>query len=92
MTVRAIGPPICGGIIVLPATQGAFSKACNYLRKAENNMSKTLSSSLFLIIALAGPAMASVVGPAPEVDGGIVGLMLAAGVVYLIKRRRRTRP
>jgi hypothetical protein len=51
-------------------------------------MSKTLSSSLFLLIALAGPAMAIAQVPAPEIDGGVFGLMFAAGVVYLINRRR----
>lgn len=30
-------------------------------------------------------------GPAPEVDGGIAGLMLAGGVVYLINRRKRSK-
>lgn len=51
-------------------------------------MSKILSGVVFLII-LAGPAMALNPGPAPEVDGGIAGLMLAAGVVYFINRRKR---
>jgi hypothetical protein len=68
------------------------SVACDHLRKAENNMSKTLST-LFLLIALAGPALASTVFavPAAEIDGGVLGLMLAGGVVYLINRRRRNR-
>jgi len=54
-------------------------------------MSKILSG-LFLLVVLAGPAMAQVApAPAPEVDGGILGLMFAAGIVYLINRRSRSR-
>ena len=49
-------------------------------------------SGLVLLVGLAGPAMASVVAaPAPEVAGGIFGMMFAAGVVYLISRRGRSR-
>ena len=43
---------------------------------------------LFLIVGFAGPAMASAVAvPAPEVTGGILGMIAAAGVAYLITRR-----
>jgi hypothetical protein len=48
--------------------------------------------SLFFLISLAGPAAAVVVGvpvPGPEMSAGVVGMTLAAGVVYLIKRRRK---
>jgi len=52
-------------------------------------MSKILSG-LFFLALLAGPAMASVVAaPSPEVDGGILGMMFAAGMIYLVNRRRR---
>jgi len=53
-------------------------------------MAKILSG-LFLII-LAVPAMAQTApAPAPEVDGGILGMMFAAGMIYLVNRRRRGR-
>jgi len=50
---------------------------------------KILTSLVFLI-SLAGPAAAVVVGvpvPGPEMSAGVMGMTLAAGVVYLIKRR-----
>ena len=51
---------------------------------------KILTSLVFLI-SLAGSAGAVVVGtvavPGPEMTAGVVGMTLAAGVVYLIKRR-----
>jgi hypothetical protein len=56
---------------------------------------KTFTSLLFLI-SLAGSAWAQAPGggppgaPGPEMSAGIVGMTLAAGVVYLIKRRKRT--
>ena len=60
----------------------------------------TLTSLVFLI-SLAGPAAADLVGlpdlvgipvplatvPGPEMTAGIMGMTLAASVVYLIKRR-----
>jgi hypothetical protein len=51
---------------------------------------KILTSLVFLI-SLAGPAAAVVIGiptPAPEMTAGVVGMTLAAGMVYLMKRRR----
>jgi hypothetical protein len=48
-------------------------------------------TSLAFLISLAGSAWATPVGaPAPEMSAGIVGMTLAAGVVYLIKRRKRS--
>jgi hypothetical protein len=54
-------------------------------------------SSLFFLISLVGSAWAGVAGqiqisgaPGPEMSAGIVGMTLAAGVVYLIKRRKRS--
>ena len=47
-------------------------------------------TSLAFLISLAGPAAAVVLGaavPGPEMSAGVVGMTLAAGVVYLIKRR-----
>ena len=49
-------------------------------------------TSLAFLITLAGPAAAVVIGtpvPGPEISAGIVGMTLAAGVVYLIKRRNK---
>jgi hypothetical protein len=43
-------------------------------------------TSLVFLIGLAGSAWASVV-PGPEISAGPLGMTLAAGVVYLIKRR-----
>jgi len=53
-------------------------------------MSKLLSSLLF-IICITAPAAATPAVPAPDVGAGVLGTMLAAGVVYLMKRRRRSR-
>jgi hypothetical protein len=40
-------------------------------------------------LALLPDAIGGVVGvPAPEIGGGMVGMMAAAGAVYLINRRR----
>ena len=51
-------------------------------------------SRLFLLISFVGSASAGVsVGPVgadgPEMAAGVVGMTLAASVVYLIKRRKR---
>jgi hypothetical protein len=47
-------------------------------------------SSLFFLICLVESAWAGVpVAPGPEMSAGIIGMTLAAGVVYLIKRRKR---
>ena len=54
-------------------------------------MSKLLSAVLFCL-ALAGPALATPrAAPTPEIDAGILGMMAAGGVVYLLKRRNRSR-
>jgi hypothetical protein len=48
-------------------------------------------TSLFFLICLGGSAWAGLsVAPGPEMSAGIVGMTLAAGVVYLIKRRKRS--
>ena len=47
-------------------------------------------SSLFFLAILASSAWAGTqTAPGPELSAGIVGMTLAAGVVYLIKRRQR---
>ena len=56
-------------------------------------------TTLFSLISLAGsglaqaaatPTAASVrVGPGPEMSAGVLGIALAAGMLYLIKRRNR---
>jgi len=57
-------------------------------------MGITVISSRFLLISFVGSASAGVsVGPVgadgPEMAAGVVGMTLAASVVYLIKRRKR---
>jgi hypothetical protein len=53
-------------------------------------MMKILGGLFFLII-LAGSAWAGTLAvPGPEMSAGVIGMTLAAGVVYLIKRRRRS--
>jgi LPXTG-motif cell wall-anchored protein len=57
-------------------------------------------TSLFFLISLVGSAWAGVFpgggppviggAPGPEMSAGIVGMTLAAGVVYLLKRRKRS--
>jgi hypothetical protein len=48
-------------------------------------------TSIFFLISLAGSASAQpVAAPGPEMSAGILGMTLAAGVVYLIKRRKRS--
>lgn len=56
-------------------------------------------TTLFFLISLAGSALAQTaatstvahvrVGPGPEMSAGVLGMTLAAGVLYLIKRRNR---
>ena len=46
-------------------------------------------SGLVFLIGLTGSAWANVVGPGPELSSGVIGITLAAGVVYLINRRER---
>ena len=43
---------------------------------------------MLLTVSVAGNAFATVAVPSPEIGGGVVGTMVAAGVVYLINRRR----
>ena len=44
---------------------------------------------MLLSVAVVGNALATAVAvPAPEIGGGTLGMMVAAGVVYLINRRR----
>lgn len=48
-------------------------------------------SSLFFLVCLAGTASAYVrAAPAPEMASGVVGMTLAAGLIYLINRRKRS--
>jgi hypothetical protein len=54
-------------------------------------MFRLFSSAMLLSISVVGNALAYdgvVAVPAPEIGGGMVGTMVAAGVVYLINRRR----
>ena len=51
---------------------------------------KIFSSSFLFLVSLAGSAWAVPVGaPGPEITSGILGMTMAAGVVYLINRRKR---
>lgn len=49
-------------------------------------MKKFLSFVTLTALSVA-PAMAGVIVPAPEVGGGLAGMMVAGFVVYLIHRR-----
>ena len=51
-------------------------------------MFRLFSSAMLLTVSVVGNALAAVAVPAPEIGGGMVGTMVAAGVVYLINRRR----
>ncbi len=55
-------------------------------------MKSKLWSALFLI-GMMGPAAAAIAPPAPvptpDIGAGVLGILLAAGAVHLIKRRRR---
>ncbi len=53
-------------------------------------MSKLFWGAL-LFIGSMGPAAAGALPsvPAPDIGGGIIGMLLAAGAVYMIKRRGR---
>jgi hypothetical protein len=46
-------------------------------------------TGLFFLISLAGSAWAGLQAqaPGPEMSAGVIGMTLAAGVVYLLKRR-----
>ena len=62
----------------------------------ENQMFRLFTCAMLLTVAVVGDALAlapdsigGIVGvPSPEIGGGMVGTMVAAGVVYLINRRR----
>jgi LPXTG-motif cell wall-anchored protein len=49
-------------------------------------------ASLFFLISLAGSAwaVAQATAPGPEMSTGLIGMTLAAGAIYLIKRRKRS--
>jgi LPXTG-motif cell wall-anchored protein len=49
-------------------------------------------TSLFFTISLAGSAWAgnAPAAPGPEMTTGLIGMTLAAGAIYLIKRRKRS--
>jgi hypothetical protein len=48
-------------------------------------------TGLFFLVSLGSSAWAAVAqAPGPEMSAGVVGMTLAAGVVYLIKRRKRS--
>ena len=50
-------------------------------------------TTLFCMFCLSGSALAGgtpVAAAGPEMSAGIVGMTLAAGVLYLIKRRQRS--
>jgi hypothetical protein len=49
-------------------------------------------TSLFLVVGLAGSAWAGgqVAAPGPEMSAGLIGMTVAAGAIYLIKRRKRS--
>jgi hypothetical protein len=53
-------------------------------------MFRLLTSAMLLSVAVVGNALATPAAvPAPEIGGGMLaGTMVAAGVVYLINRRR----
>ncbi len=52
-------------------------------------MAKILWSALLIIGAMGSAAAGADVPavPAPDIGGGVMGMLLAAGAVYLIKRR-----
>ena len=52
-------------------------------------MTKFVSVCIALI-GLTESGWASVIAPGPEVAGGILGMVAAAGALYLINRRRRS--
>jgi hypothetical protein len=49
-------------------------------------------TSLFLLVSFATSASAGVnaIAPGPEMSAGVLGMTLAASVVYLVKRRNRS--
>jgi hypothetical protein len=49
---------------------------------------KILTGFVFLM-CLGGTAWATVSAPAPEMDAGILGMTVAVGAIYLMKRFKR---
>jgi hypothetical protein len=49
-------------------------------------------TSILFLVCLSGSAWAGVLPPvpAPEIDAGILGMSAAAGVIYLLQRRKRS--
>ena len=48
-------------------------------------------TGLFFLISITGSAWAGTApAPGPEMAAGVIGMTLAAGVVYLIRRRKRS--
>jgi hypothetical protein len=47
-------------------------------------------TSIFFLACLAGSALASTGVPAPEIDVGILGMAAAGGMIYLMKRFKRS--
>jgi hypothetical protein len=53
-------------------------------------MPMKIFTSLFFLVSLAGSAWATAIAPGPEMSTGVLGMTAAAGVIYLIKRRKRS--
>jgi LPXTG-motif cell wall-anchored protein len=52
---------------------------------------KILSGLVFLISPVGSAwAAGAAAAPGPEMSAGVIGMTLAAGVVYLLKRRKRS--
>ena len=53
---------------------------------------KLFITSVFFLVSFAGSASAAgqVTAPGPEMTAGLIGMTLAAGAIYLIKRRKRS--
>jgi hypothetical protein len=47
-------------------------------------------TSILFLVCLSGSAWATPPVPAPEIDAGILGMSAAAGVIYLLQRRKRS--
>jgi hypothetical protein len=55
-------------------------------------MGMKILGGFFFLISLVGSAWAggTVGADGPEISAGVIGMTLAAGVVYLIRRRKRS--
>ena len=54
-------------------------------------MGMKIFASLFFLVSVVGSAWAGTApAPGPEMSAGVIGMTLAAGVVFLIKRRKRS--